>query len=240
MKLKSEEILMYKVMQALDQSALPLSFKGSMVLRACLKEAGLGTEIRQTVDVDANWKGANPPSMESMQELLEKALKNAGFEIQVRAYRNYGPGRSAGFDLLEASTGLPLFSMDIDVDKPLAPEQLYTVEALRFHGVAPEQMIADKVFVVSSDKVFRRIKDLIDLYYLSEFFSLDLPQVEDLLAESGRHLGDFNGFLHRELDLQHAYERFRFEGGVCKPDFATVYVAARQFLEPALKRLIES
>lgn len=34
-------------------------------------------------------------------------------------------------------------------------------------------MIAGKVPVVSSDKVFRRIKDVVDLYYISRVFEFD-------------------------------------------------------------------
>ncbi|MBO7651061.1 MAG: hypothetical protein J6S79_09990 [Lachnospiraceae bacterium] len=55
MQLTAEEKLMYAVMEEIYDSGIPVSFKGSMVLKACLTEAGYTEEIRHTVDIDANW-----------------------------------------------------------------------------------------------------------------------------------------------------------------------------------------
>ena len=40
MMITAEERLMYQVMKAIYDSGIPVSFKGSMVLKACLLEAG--------------------------------------------------------------------------------------------------------------------------------------------------------------------------------------------------------
>lgn len=40
MNISLEEKLMYRVMKALYDSGIPISFKGSMVLKACLMDAG--------------------------------------------------------------------------------------------------------------------------------------------------------------------------------------------------------
>ena len=109
MKLSAEEKMMYKVMKALYDYGIPVNFKGSMVLKACLMEAG--------------------------------------------------------FELNDKSTGELIFTMDIDVNRPDVPTQMYEIEGVRFRGVSPRQMIADKVSVISKDKVFRRIKDVVDMYY---------------------------------------------------------------------------
>ena len=53
MQLTAVEKLMYEVMKAVYDSGIPISFKGSMVLRACLLEAGYSEEMRHTVDIDA-------------------------------------------------------------------------------------------------------------------------------------------------------------------------------------------
>lgn len=54
MKISAEERLMYDVMKALYDSGIPISFKGSMVLKACLMEAGFSDDTRHTVDIDGN------------------------------------------------------------------------------------------------------------------------------------------------------------------------------------------
>ena len=89
---------MYEVMKAIYESEIPISFKGSMVLKACLLEAGYSEETRHTVDIDANWNSDAPPSTEQMVESLQSALTNSGIDLDVSLYRMNGEGRSAGFD----------------------------------------------------------------------------------------------------------------------------------------------
>ena len=64
MNISAEEKLMYAVMKAIYDSGIPMSFKGSMVLKACLLEAGFTEETRHTVDIDANWYSETAPSAE--------------------------------------------------------------------------------------------------------------------------------------------------------------------------------
>lgn len=236
MYITAEEKLMYEVMRAIYESGIPVSFKGSMVLKACLMEAGYAEETRHTVDIDGNWNTDTPPTAEQMVESLQKALNRSGIELKVGLYRMYGEGRSAGFELTDTATDEILFTMDIDVNRPEVPTRIYEVEGFRFCGVSPIQMIADKTAVVSSDKVFRRIKDVVDLYYLSNAFDFDRDAVLQALTDSGRTLGGFDGFLHRQDDLRHSYEKFRFAGGVNKPPFEDVYRSVKSYIKDVLPK----
>lgn len=236
MMITAEERLMYQVMKAIYDSGIPVSFKGSMVLKACLLEAGYTEETRHTVDIDANWNSDTPPSSEQMVESLQKAIETNGIDLDVSIYRMYGEGRSAGFELTDKGTGEVLFSMDIDVNRPIPQTKMYEVEGLHFRGVAPAQMIADKLSAVSSDKVFRRVKDVVDLYYLSKVFDFDKEASLQALKNSNRELGDFNEFLHRRSELQHSYEKFRFAGDVDKPQFEDVYRAVKTYIKSVLPK----
>lgn len=236
MTITVEERLMYQVMKAIYDSGIPISFKGSMVLKACLLEAGHSDETRHTVDIDGNWNSDLPPSAEQMVEFLQAALKQQDIHLTVSLYRMYGEGRSAGFELTDKDTGEVLFSMDVDVNRPLTPTKLYTVEGIRFAGVAPSQMIADKISVVSSDKVFRRIKDVVDLYYLSKVFDFNKDEVLQTLKNSGRKLDGFHGFLHRRGELEHSYEKFRFAGAVDKPPFEEIYRSVKRYIKAVLPK----
>lgn len=236
MTITAEERLMYQVMKAIYDSGIPVSFKGSMVLKACLLEAGYAEETRHTVDIDGNWNSDTPPSAEQMVESLQEAIRKQDIDLDVSIYRMYGEGRSAGFELTDRDTGEVLFSMDIDVNRPIPPTKMYEVEGLHFRGVAPAQMMADKISAVSSDKVFRRIKDVVDLYYLSKVFDFDKADVLQRLKDSGRELGSFHGFLHRRSELEHSYEKFRFAGEVDKPPFADVYRAVKKYIKAVLPR----
>ena len=230
MDMTEAEKLMYRVMDAVYRSSIPVSFKGSMVLRACLMEAGYIEDTRHTADIDANWVSDIPPSAEQMTRSLRDAVHNCGIDLDIDLYRMFGEGRSAGFEIKDGTTGEILFTMDMDVNRPVPATRIYEIDEICFRGAAPVQMIADKISVVSCDKVFRRIKDVVDLYYLSKVIAFDCNAVMNTLNVSGRTLGDFTGFLYRYEELHHAYDRFRFTGDVSKPGFETVYNTVKEYI----------
>lgn len=78
----------------------------------------------------------------------------------------------------DTATGDVLFTMDVDVNRPASMTKIYEVNGIRFCGAAPSQMIADKISVISTDKVFRRIKDVVDLYYISKVFAFNTLYVK--------------------------------------------------------------
>ena len=234
MKLSAEEKLMYRVMKAVYDSRIPISFKGSMVMKACLMEAGFIEDTRHTEDIDGNWYSDKYPTSEEMETSMQRALDDGNIPLKVSIYRMYGAKRSAGFDLRNPSTGEIIFTMDIDVNRPKTPTKIYEIEGIRFSRSVLNQMIADKVSVVSTDKVFRRIKDIIDLYYYSQVFRFDSNEILKLLSNSGRTLGDFSGFINRVDDLKHSYEKFRFSGDINKPAFEDVYKDVKNYIAEIL------
>lgn len=236
MNLSAEEKIMYNVMMAIYDSRIPMSFKGSMVLKACLLEAGYSDDTRHTVDIDGNWSSDNPPTGEEMVESLQKALRKNNIDLDVSIFRMYGEGRSAGFELADRDTGEILFSMDVDVNRPVSSTKVYEVEGIRFLGVSPSQMIADKISAVSTDKVFRRIKDVVDLYYLSKVFVLDKTEIVKVLTDTGRTLDNFNGFLYRTEELRHSYDKFRLAGDVQKPPFDKIYQSVKMYIKDFLPK----
>lgn len=236
MKITKEEELMYGVMKAIYDGSIPIDFKGSMVLKACLSEAGYSEEIRHTLDIDGNWCSDLAPTAEQMTKSLQAALQKGKIDLNVELYRMYGDGRSAGFELREIETNEILFTMDIDVNR-LAPQtRLYEISGFRFRGVLPSQMLADKISTISSDKIFRRIKDIVDVYYISKVFEFNKEEITKQLSDSERLLDDFNGFINRTDDLRHAYEKFRFTGDVNKPSFDEVYNGVKCFINDILPK----
>lgn len=230
MNITVEEKIMYEVMKAIYDSGIPISFKGSMVLKAFLSEAGFSDDTRHTVDIDANWNSDDFPTTEQIAKSLQKAIDKSKLNLTVNAYRKYGENRSAGFELIEPKSQELLFTMDIDVNRPVVDTKIYEISGIHFRGVSPSQMIADKITVVSSEKIFRRIKDLVDLYYISRVFELDKSSIIKNMDRIGRKIGDFDAFLNKTDELRHSYEKFRFSGGVNKPSFDEVYESVKAFL----------
>jgi len=234
MNITAEERLMYEVMRAIYESGIPISFKGSMVLKAFLIEEGYTEDTRHTVDIDANWNSESQPTEKQMTESLQKAFVSHDINLDVQSYRQYGEGRSAGFEITDRTTSELLFTMDIDVNRPAPETKMYEVDGLRFCGASPYSMIADKVSVISTDKVFRRVKDVVDLYYASKVIPFNRTRIESMLRNSKRHIGNFDGFLHRPENLKHAYEKFRFTGDIEKPPFEEVYRTVRTYIRSIL------
>ena len=79
MKITVEEKIMYKVMKAIYDSGIPISFKGSMVLKACLLELGYDEDTRHTVDIDAN----------KLSDLMRKGAKVSTSTPTIADIENY-------------------------------------------------------------------------------------------------------------------------------------------------------
>ena len=165
---------------------------------------------------------------------MQNAIDRIGINLEVRTYRMYGEKRSAGFEFIDTINDETLFTIDIDVNRPTVPTQIYEIEGLRFRGISPVQIIADKVDVISSDKIFRRIKDVVDLYYISKVFDFNVDDVLTTLENSGRSLDSFQGFLYRTEELEHSYEKFRFSRDVSKPQFEIVYKEVKNYIKDIL------
>ena len=92
--------------------------------------------------------------------------------------------------------------MDMDVNRPVQPTQIYEVAGLRFRGGSPDQMLADKISAISTGKVFRRIKDVVDLYYLSQVFEFDLNRLQKTLSNSDKLLEVIDDYIKFYFDKQ--------------------------------------
>ncbi len=236
MPITEHERLLYRAMDALYHSGVPLYFKGAMVLKAFLLEAGYQENTRHTSDIDANWIADRAPTEAEMVETIQSAFQRHGIQADVWLHRMYGSGRSAGFHFLDHDTEALLFSMDMDVNRPMASTRLYDVEGLRFAAVTPYRMLADKTLVASTPKIFRRIKDFIDLSYLSHALPYNREIVLAELQAGNRALEDFSAFRHRVPDLEHAYAKFNVGEGVPKPPFSEVYQRVSAYLRDMLPR----
>lgn len=95
------ELFMFKVMTALYNMNAPIVFKGAMVLKAIQYKTGNPSGLeRGTKDIDGDWCG-NPPTMSFLQKSLQQAVYTAGYStVSVVATREYGKGKSAGFNFV--------------------------------------------------------------------------------------------------------------------------------------------
>lgn len=233
------EQLMMKVIEELSLLKAPIVFKGAMILKFLLAENNPTLVNRDTRDIDGDWTSINT-SMQELEHILSEAVRRADPTLSVRPFRNFAHNRAAGFDIVDGDS-YRLFGVDLNISQNYNAQE-YTIchegKRIAFHGVSLSKMLADKICAMSSQKIFRRAKDLIDVYILSyaaQFNFLDIIQIQ---RQYHQELGDFKCFRERKSDLQHAYEKLR--GVKNKPDFMVLYDRLQTFLAPFLEQKLTS
>ena len=76
MKLTAEEKLMYEVMKAIYESGIPLDFKGSMVLKACLHKAGYEDDVRHSYEKFRFEGEVNKPAFDDVYDSVKEYIKD--------------------------------------------------------------------------------------------------------------------------------------------------------------------
>jgi hypothetical protein len=228
-KLTDSEKLMYDVMTAIANSDVPVIYKGAMITKLILQENHFNDFARETQDIDASWADENPPPMERLTTMLNSALFPLGLNAVVK--REYGEKMSAGFKVVD-TVGDTKLSIDIDM-RAAVDIRTYQYGSVTFQGVTPNNVVGDKISVVSSDKVFRRAKDLIDLYALAQCVTVKSTEIRGIWQRECRVIGTFDAFRNRQDELRHSYEKLRRVD--TKPEFDIIYGYLTHFLEPFIE-----
>jgi len=219
---------MYQILGKISEINAPLVFKGALITKLILMENGYTATERQTKDIDANWIDI-PPTMEDLENTVNDSLKSFNGSIYAVSKREYGQGKSAGIWVMTKETEELIFSMDITI-KPVIGSKIYHYGEASIRGVVPEAVLCDKIHVLSGERIFRRAKDIIDVYALSSCLRIRLADIYNAFIKAGRELGTFDAFINRRADLEHAYNKMR--GVIGKPEFAEVYSYLKVFLKP--------
>ena len=227
------ERLMYQILGKVSSSGAPLVFKGALITKLVLTESGFTALERHTRDIDANWVGT-PPTMDDIVTTVNQSLGDLHDQFYAEAFREYGEKMSAGISIRERETGKETVRMDIDM-RPIAGSRLYHYGDTVIRGILVNEILADKITVISKKLIFRRAKDLIDVYALANCVSVQSDEIFRLFGVSSRReLGGFDEFYTRRQDLEHAYGRLM--GVEKKPPFADVYTLVERFILPFAQR----
>ena len=217
------EKLLYKIMSVLNEAKLPIIFKGALILFKAKSDPSM---FRRTNDVDCDWVG-DVLSSQELERILNNAIKEKLPHISFSLYREYEVGRtSAGFDILV--DGKPFTTLDMSI-RAETPFKLYYDENCSFYGYDLNNIVSDKISVLSSKKIARRIKDLIDIYSICIGDTIIKADVLDQLKKKNRDLEDFNFFMNNKTDIEHAYNKYRTIEN--KPEFNLVYDKAYDFIQ---------
>jgi hypothetical protein len=227
------EKLMYQIMGRISESDAPIVFKGAMVTKFILATGGYTDLDRQTKDIDANWIGA-PPSMGDLEDAINRSLGGMREQYFAVAFRNYGEKKSAGISIRSKDTDEEAFSMDISI-KPVSGSMIYRYGEISIRGVLANEILADKLTVMSTRMLFRRAKDMVDVYALTHCVEVRIAEMFEMFRKRPeREVGSFAEFLTRRADVEHAYNKLSGVSG--KPAFDKVYSYLGKFLHPFVQR----
>ena len=233
--MNDREKIMMDVMAELSRAHAPVAFKGAMLLKIALEDTNTSSVARATRDLDGDWLNTNV-SMEQMTGIVEKAVQKVNPDLSVDVFRAFGENKSAGFWILNQNKER-FFSIDLGI-RPHPFQQDYQIiyqgKPLYIRGATRSKMLSDKICAIASPKVFRRAKDLVDVYILSHSKDVNLLDVHRTIHAGGRTLGSFEEFRTRKDDLKHAYEKLANVEN--KPDFSALYGRLETFLAPFIEK----
>jgi len=161
-----QEELMYKLAGRISDTGAPVVFKGALITKLVLAENGYCDVDRNTYDIDVHWIGTPLPTMEKLVETVNQSLSEIRDDLYAKIKREYSENRTAGIVVFDRQREAPYFSMDINTT-PVEKSRIYKYDDRDFKGVLPNEILADKIFVLSGHKLFRRSKDIVDAYMLS-------------------------------------------------------------------------
>jgi len=217
-------------MGKISSSDAPIVFKGAMITQLILSEQGFDRVLRITKDVDSNWIGS-PPSMDVLVDSINDSLGDLSDVCMAKGIRPYNDRQSAGISIVDRATREQLFSMDISV-KPVVNSRTYYVGDVGIKGVLPSEVLADKISVMSTDKIFSKTKHMLDVYALSHCVDVQTKEIFGICHIKGErnNIEHFDAFYNRKSDLEHAYNMLK--GVTGKPDFDTIHTYMTKFVQP--------
>jgi len=222
------ENIMYQILGKISETDVPIVFKGALITKLILAEHGYTTLERQTRDIDANWIGT-PPPMHELENTINCSLKAFNGKFHAEAFREYGDKKSAGIYIIESATNERIVTMDVDI-RPIYGSRTYHYAEIAIRGVLANEILADKIVVLSGMRLFRRSKDLIDVYALAHCVKVMTTEILEIIGSKNLELGEFAEFSTRRADLEHAY--CKLQGVEGKPLFNEICQYLNQFVLP--------
>lgn len=225
-----EEKFLYDLMATLYKMNAPIVFKGALVLKVIQYNCSISSGLeRETHDIDGDWVG-DKPSMTFLTTLLQTAVNKMGYPVRVEPYREYGVRKSAGFNFVRCDNNEIFTTMDLSIKSNDCVYKYSYINGITFYGQSINKIIVDKLHVCTTRLIFRRVKDIIDLYILSFCWGGCSKDLVDLARVIGKPIDDFDRLTLCYKDLEHAYNKYKNKASVLP--FNVVYDRVLEFLAP--------
>lgn len=215
-----------------------LCFKGGLALMSAMEKYGQTHFERLTKDVDVHCNYYE--IWEIVKEHIPnfKKLSKLGLDYEIIKVRDISTnGVSETLTIRATRTGFkPVeFGVDMNLSNNIVDTEHYNGRFLvmDFEDYSVESILVDKLHVLASRKIFRRSKDIYDIYVISKLRSVDLQSVvTSYESKYGKErIGIVFGLDMENLDnLEQAYNKLR--GIENKPKFIEIYKTVSEFALP--------
>lgn len=223
--------------------------KGGAVLMSRVLEKSRVDLYRMTQDIDIHTD--NPYVWEHFLGNILNVLNsnNSGVVykvIKIRSIDRVKKGLAERDELLscdsiQLSASTPWYSEDIKVKidmnvKPAVQIGFEHSRLLNMNVFDSTTMLVDKLSAISSQKIFRRIKDVYDICVLAQIYDFSIDNVyKRLLLKTRKEYLDKSWLTQENIkELEHAYEAYK--GIKNKPNFYNLYAYVKGFSLPIYER----
>lgn len=212
MSRKDNMQLVFEVLSKLSQNP-NFIFKGGVLLYSELMKNKMKT-IRYTEDLDMNTSLGN-------EESLTDELTNSGLVIQEITH------------LPKFNSFSVMLDNGVDLDIKVAETHdvfCYEINGIDFKGMSHYEIMSDKLSVVSSRLIYRRVKDLLDVYLWINMFEYNGYKLSGTIENRNKELDNFSHLSVDNEKLIHAYSKLRDVEN--KPPLQEVVSKVTKFIEP--------
>lgn len=220
------ELILYSIIVELSKEDAPIIFKGALALKELLYLNNHSIKIvRKTTDIDANW--IDDYDEKRIINIIERAVKNVNYNYSVELVRLPDKNVSMGINILDENN-IILSKIDMDIkDNPFYIICEVNDVNVKYSDI--NKMFSDKLMVISNDHVFRRIKDILDIYLIINNFKINRQCINSILEYDNKKLGSFKTMLGNKTLIKNGYDKLK--GIDNKPDFEDIWNTIIDYLK---------
>lgn len=220
------ETILYNIIAELSKEKAPIVFKGALALKYQLYINNPNLEInRKTTDIDANW--VEKYDENKIINIIDSAVKQVDSNYKVRLYRKPEANVSMGINILDENE-IIVSKIDMDIkDNPFYV--VCNIDDVDIKYSDFNKMMCDKLRSLSSEFVFRRVKDLLDVYLIISENNISKSNIEKVLKYENKKIGNFSTLLKNKEKIRQGYEALKYVDN--KPEFDIVWNNVINYLE---------
>ena len=223
---KNIENILYAIIENVSREDSPIVFCGGLALKDLLFLNNPQMEIdRKTIDIDANW-GAEY-DQEKIVGIFNRAVKDLNSGYSVELFREPENHKTMGLEIYDENHD---FLTKVDINIKENPFYVTcTINDVNIKYSSLEKIMADKLVTITNSHIYRRTKDLLDIYMILLSSDVNMDEVYKILSYDKKTIGDSFDLLNEKEVLKNGYNSLK--GIVNKPSFDDVYNKVVGFLK---------